>query len=241
MNKKKNITNIPRHNLQQKKQQQRKSEQIQQQDKQSKKISNEKQLKNRNLSKIPIKQKPQDSKPPKNSSRDKSQKSLKEMVQIQIFTDPTNIELTKKKQKQCEEQIKKQIEKSRQNLMNSINENESTSGFQFSSNEMNDFSDSIKENEKIKDFNNQCYSNLPICEDPFIADLEPGSLFDKSTVKTPIPGFSIRKNYNLNKLIPTFPDDPNDKFTDTRLDSASEAIYPDGHRIFYNGNINDDN
>lgn len=231
MNKKKNvsvpyrnISKIPKANLQQKKKQQ---------DRQQKEINNQNQkIKNRNPSKIPVKQK---SNPSENYLQDRNQKSLKEMVQIQIFTDPTNIELTRKKQKQCEEQIKKQIEKKRQEILYN-SKNEIPTDIQCTNNELNDFSDSIKENEKIKFFNDQFFANMPpISEEPFIADIQPGSLFDKSTVKTPVPGFSIRKNY-LSNAIPTFPDDQNTKLTDTRLDSASEVIYPDGRRVLYNIN-----
>ena len=233
-----NLSNIPNQKSQLKKQNQhKKSDQIQQQGKQLKQMSNQKQIKPHNPSKIPIKQKPQKKNLSDSTPRTQNQKSLKEMVQIQIFTDPTNIELTRKKQKQCEEQIKQQIEKTRKEIsINSYKENEIQNVLKHT-NELNDFSDSIEENEKINNFNRQFFSNMPpICEDPFIADLSPGSLFEKSTVKTPTPGFSIRKNYNLCKIIPTFPSDQNTNLADTRLDSASEVIYPDGRKIIYNSN-----
>lgn len=208
----------------QRRKQQRKLNQIQQHSKKQ-----EKQINHNNPSKIPVRQQKKVKKSD-NLSQIQTQKNIKEVVQIQLFVDPANIELTRKKQRLCEDQIKKQIEIKKQQIHeNSYNNKLIKTEFQQTK---ENYTESQIRDNRYNSFNSNIIKVHPFSEEPFIVDLNSESLFDKSSVKTPPPGFSIRKKFNLSKAIPTFPDQ-NTYFSSNRINSSSEIISPDESKVLY--------
>lgn len=189
-----------------------------------------KNVRNSNISKIPVKgSNKSNTKEISNYSvrnNKDDQKKRKEMVQLQLIVDPQHVEQMKRSQKLFEDQLKKEIEEKKKQIQNNNN-----SGLLFEQANNSHFSNSLspKNNEiTIFPFSQQL---LEIREEPFTLDLGPESIFDKSTVKTPLPGFSLRKSMNISpKPPPTFPLMPEVPPTNNRLDSASELIYQDGRR-----------
>ena len=158
-----------------------------------------------------------------------SQKRLKEMLQMQLFADPASIEATRKNQKIFEEKIKRQIEEKRKEIGNNSLSFSQISNLSNNSGRLNNFAGLNSSGNYVKLMEQIKMQTFPqIREEPFVVDLGSDSIFDKSTVRTPLPGFSLRKRPEVNQNLDTLNEPPEQL---QRLDTASEMIYPDGHRV----------